>query len=252
MNAPTKLPTRKPNDLVPHRFANLFPMLDISSVGNKALVADIEARGQQEPVWLFEGQILEGKHRVRACSLIGREVMVREYTGDDPIGFVLSANLHRRHLDASQRAMIGGHLTELEVGDNQHTKEGTSIEVAAKLLNVGRASIERARMVLKHGDPNLIAQVEQGEVTVGAAAEEVKKKKTRKKKVATGGNNEGETAKEKAKKAYHALQERLVDALKPLGEFSFDLAEASVEKTKERLATTLEAMKQPEEGEEED
>lgn len=147
--------------------------------------------------------------------------------------------------------MVGGRLTALELGANQHTKgQGTSIDGASKLLNVGRASIERARVVLKSGDPNLIAQVEQGQTSVSNAADQVTKKKTRKKKVTT--DNEGEKPKEKAKKAYHALQERLVDALKPLGKFSFDLAEASVEKTKERLATTLEAMKQPEEGEEEE
>src|SRR5262249_41028749 len=123
----------------------------------------------QEPVWLYEGQILDGRNRYLACQRLNKDVRVMEYAGSDPIGFVISANLHRRHLDESQRAIVGAKLTDLEKGANQYT-EGVSIETASKLLNVGRASINRARKVLATGDLKLIAAVEQGEVSVSAAA----------------------------------------------------------------------------------
>jgi hypothetical protein len=42
-------------------------------------------------------------------------------TGDDPLEFVLSANLHRRHPDESRRAMVAGRLATLEHGSNQWT-----------------------------------------------------------------------------------------------------------------------------------
>jgi ParB-like chromosome segregation protein Spo0J len=179
----------------PHPIAELFPMLEPTSDAFKGFVEDIRERGQQEPIWLFEDKILEGRNRYRACQLLKLDARVQEYTGNDPIGFVLSANLHRRHLDASQRAMVGAKLANLGVGANQHTKaQGPSIEGAAKILNVGHASIERAKKVLASGDQELIGKVEKGEVPVSKAAEQVanepdgtetKDKKTRKPRTET-------------------------------------------------------------------
>jgi hypothetical protein len=59
--------------------------------------------------------------------------------GKDALDYVISANLHRRHLTTSQRALIGARLVTLQPG--QHTKgQVPSIEGAAKLLNVGHAN----------------------------------------------------------------------------------------------------------------
>lgn len=161
-----------------HPLATIFPPLEESAFN--ALVEDIKANGQQEPIVLFEDKILDGRNRARACWQLKKEVRTRPYTGTDPIGFVLSSNLHRRHLNESQRAMVGAKLTSLSVGANQHTKgQGTSIEVASTILNVGRASIERARAVLGHKDPTLIEQVVHGTTSVSKAAAEVKKKTTK-------------------------------------------------------------------------
>ena len=126
---------------------------------------------------------IDGRNRYLACQRLGREIQVKDFVGDDPISFVLSANLHRRHLDESQRAMVAGKLSKLELGANQHTKgEGVSIDTASKLLNVGRASINRALKVLRAGDAELVAAVEQGKVSVSAAAskKDLKKKKVTK------------------------------------------------------------------------
>jgi hypothetical protein len=161
-----------------HQLADLFSMLEDNSIGFKALMEDIKAKRQLEPIWLYGGKILDGRNRWRACSQLGIDATTREFVGDDPVGFVLSSNLHRRHLNESQRAMVGAKLAGLGVGANQHTKgEGTSIEGAAKLLNVGRASIERALQVLKSGDPSLVQAVEQGKQSVSGAANTVRKKR---------------------------------------------------------------------------
>jgi hypothetical protein len=47
-------------------------------------------------MWLYEGQILDGRNRARACEALGIEPETRVYAGDDPVGFVISRNLHRR------------------------------------------------------------------------------------------------------------------------------------------------------------
>jgi hypothetical protein len=154
-----------------HPIANIFPMMDEQSHGFQALVEDIKERNLDEAIWLYEGKILEGRNRYRACELAGRIPRTREYVNRDPVGFVLSANLHRRHLNEAQRALVAAQLANLKVGDNQKS-EGTSIEVAATLLNISRASVERAKVILTKGDPNLIAAVQQGDMSLTAGAQE--------------------------------------------------------------------------------
>ena len=155
-----------------HPYADLFPMLDKDSIGFKALIEDIKVNRQYEPVLLYEGKILDGRNRYNACQHLGKDVLTRDYTGTDPIGFVLSVNLHRRHLNTSQRAFVAVKLaTFTHGGDRSKTPIGGLTDAAAaKLLNVGERSVERARQVLAKGDPSLIQQVEQGQISVTAAA----------------------------------------------------------------------------------
>lgn len=138
-----------------------------------ALRDDIEAHGQREPIWVFDGQIIDGRHRAQACEELGIEPAVREYDGDESglVGFVVSLNLHRRHLDESQRSLVAARLATLPKGANQHASiDAPSQAQAADLLNVSRPSVQRAREVLVNGAPELVAAVERGEVSVSAAA----------------------------------------------------------------------------------
>ncbi len=152
-----------------HSLANLFPLVDGDEFD--ALVQDISANGLQEPVVLFEGQILDGRNRYRACETAGVSCQYRIYDGTDPAACVVSLNLYRRHLSESQRAMVAAKLANMSVGDNQHAPIGaTSQEQAAELLNVGRRSVQRATEV-REGVPELQAAVEQGRVSVSAAAD---------------------------------------------------------------------------------
>ena len=219
--------TEPPKPYTFHPYADIFPLLEGPAFD--ALVEDIRERGQQEPIWLYEGKILDGRNRYRALQQLGREpTKVQTYTGDDPIGFVLSANLHRRHLNESQRAMVAGKLTSLSVGANQHTKEGTSIDVASKLLNVGRASIDRARKVLSIGDPALVQDVEQGNVSVGAAAQQAS--------ASAGGTNstDGRPRKNRSDKV-EELVERLVKELKEWKKENEDTAIAAAHNLVDQL-----------------
>jgi hypothetical protein len=177
-------PAQQPAPTYPevHPIALIFPPMTDAEIDTMA--QDIRASGQQVPIWLYEGKSLDGRNRIEACKRLRIEVKTQPYLGSDPIGFVLSVNLHRRHLDASQRAMVAAKLADLEVGANQNTP-GTPIGAAAKLLNVGRGSIDRARVVLKSGDPEIVKAVESGEKPVSVAAKEVKSSKTSKTKPVT-------------------------------------------------------------------
>ena len=102
-----------------HPLANIFPLLEGEEFD--ALVADIKASGLCEAVWLYEGLILDGRNRYRACQALGYDCPTRDYPGNDPLGFVISMNLRRRHLDESQRGLIADKLATLPLGANRYT-----------------------------------------------------------------------------------------------------------------------------------
>jgi hypothetical protein len=160
-----------------HPLANLFPLLKGGELAE--LVDDIRVHGVREPIWLYHGEILDGRNRYRAAVAAGVSCPTQIYDGDDPVGFVISLNLRRRHLDTSQRAMIAAKLANMRQGERTDLPsfEGkfVSQEQAAKLLNVGVASVERAKIVHDSGAPELIAAVEAGELSVSGAVERIRR-----------------------------------------------------------------------------
>ena len=105
-----------------HPAAELFPVMDEAAFA--ALVADIAAHGQREPILIYDGQVIDGRHRLRACEQLGLEPLVRQVSaGDgDPFGLVVSLNLHRRHLTESQRAMVASKLANLPLGSRSRSR----------------------------------------------------------------------------------------------------------------------------------
>ena len=63
--------TEPPKPYTFHPYADIFPLLEGPAFD--ALVEDIRERGQQEPIWLYEGKILDGRNRYRALQQLGRE-----------------------------------------------------------------------------------------------------------------------------------------------------------------------------------
>jgi hypothetical protein len=106
-----------------HQIANIFPMMD--EVTFRGFQSDIKEHGLQEKViWLYEGKILDGRNRYRACTALSVAYDTQTYTGDDPVAFVISRNLHRRHLNESQRSMVGARVADLDHGgDRKSHKE---------------------------------------------------------------------------------------------------------------------------------
>lgn len=154
-----------------HPFADIFPIIDDDDFD--ALVDDIKAHGLHEPVWLYQGKVLDGRNRLMACKAAGVEPKFREFEGDDAeaLAFVVSSNVHRRHLTASQRAMAAAEIAKLEKGANQHAhKCAPSQGEAAESLKVSRRSVQNAKQVIDHGSKELQRAVKSGEVPVTKAA----------------------------------------------------------------------------------
>lgn len=157
-----------------HPYAQLFPMIEGEAFA--ALVEDVRANGVRRPVVMFEGMILDGRNRYMAAREAEVGFPVADFTGPDPVAFVISENIHRRHLTDTQRQMIGARIAKLPRGGDQ-TANGRIAPTAAAtadMLNTTVRGIERARAVIDGGSPELVEAVESGAVTVSAAAEVAK------------------------------------------------------------------------------
>jgi ParB-like chromosome segregation protein Spo0J len=155
-----------------HPAADIFPLLDGDAY--ESLKADIDVFGLLEPICLDRKTktILDGRNRYRACRELGIDVTqcVTWYDGDDPIGYVVSLNLHRRHLSTSQRDMVAARIAALPLGANQHAQKcAPSQTEAAELLNTSRRGVQQAASVLKSGSPDLVSAVENDVIPVDAA-----------------------------------------------------------------------------------
>ena len=153
----------------PHPISEIFPAMEGAEFD--ALVEDIKAHGLLHPLVMYQGKILDGRNRWRACEALGIKPKTTDYRGDDPLGHVLSLNLTRRHLDASQRAMVAARMATLKAGQRPTAiAVGATQDEAAKKLNVSPDSIGRARAVVEHGTPALVAAVDRGDVAVSVAS----------------------------------------------------------------------------------
>lgn len=161
-----------------HPLADILPMP--SERDFRALVDDIRKNGFRDTcaIMRYQGLILDGRSRYLACQELGVTPSFIEFTGSDPIAFVVSANLNRRHLTPAQRALAAAQLADLPLGTNQHTAEGVPIGTAAEVFKVSKRSVARAKNVLRHGDQKVLAQIEAGELSVSAAANRVAEPRT--------------------------------------------------------------------------
>jgi hypothetical protein len=164
------------NSLQDHPLAELFPLMAPADLA--ALAENIRTEGLKAPITLHEGQILDGRNRWRACRLAGVAPRTREFPdGQDPLAFVLAANLHRRHLTESQRAMVAAKIAQLPRGRIPENKCANlhiypTMTEAAKQLSVSRRLVNEAKVVTQV--PDQARAVEAGEKSVHAAIREIK------------------------------------------------------------------------------
>ena len=109
-----------------HTLAKLFPPMDATTF--KELVADIKRNGLLHSITLYQERVLDGVHRQDACLEAKIEPHYQKFFGDDPVAFVLSNNLSRRHLSESQRAMIAAKIAALPKGSHPPKGGGSTYD----------------------------------------------------------------------------------------------------------------------------
>ena len=158
-------------ELKQHPLSAAFPAM--SAEDFSALVADIKANGQREPIMLLDGMVLDGWHRYRACVECG--ITPQKFTFDasgDPVAFVLSHNLHRRHLTPSQRAAAVVACTNWAPPHRLKNKQTPGVHLStnedlAKAASVHPTTIKDAKAAHKAG---LGDAVKHGAMTAKEAA----------------------------------------------------------------------------------
>jgi N6-adenosine-specific RNA methylase IME4 len=202
-----------------HPIANLFPLMQGAQF--TALVEDIKVNGLRHPIVEFEGAILDGRNRHRACLEAGVPVKTEKYRGKDPLGYAMSVNLQRRHLNESQRSMIAIKLANVRLGDNQHKRGSANLPTlsqsdAARMLGVSERSVRSAKTVRDSAIPEFVQRVEGGELAVSLVEKVAKLPKDQQKKLVNADEAELQGATKKHRRA--TREEELGEATKRANE----------------------------------
>lgn len=174
-----------------HPAAMVFPLMD--GIELSSLVEDVRTHGLLDPIVLHEGMVLDGRNRLRACEMAGVAPRFVEWVSDGvtALEWVVSHNLHRRHLTTAQRAALALDLLPRleeearerksqaqrarhrpdEVVPPEMEELGEATEKAAALVGVGRSTVATLKAIQKN-DPTgeIIDRVRAGELNVAQAA----------------------------------------------------------------------------------
>lgn len=179
-----------------HPYAKIMPSMTIDELAE--LSSDIKRMGQIEPGVIYQGMILDGSNRYVITQELGIDFQYIEFQGDDKaaLDYVISKNVIRRHLTAGQKSTISADITNLKRGQrSDHESDNliklsesesktsklklVSIEQAAKLMDVSKDSIVKARK-LKQDSPELFEEVKSGKISLNKAVTTLYSKPTNK------------------------------------------------------------------------
>jgi ParB-like chromosome segregation protein Spo0J len=185
-----------------HPIANVWPMLDDDKLNE--LAEDIRQQGQLQPIWTFDGMILDGRNRFEACRRAEIKPIIMEYKGDEPTAFAVSLNDRRRHMGKSALAAVAAELEPHFAEDAKRRQRAsggdkvskaakavmekvpeplvgkpvsTAREEAAKSVGVNDRYVQDAKKV-KAEAPEVFERLKAGKITLQDAKREVAKKPT--------------------------------------------------------------------------
>ena len=97
-----------------------FPFSPLTSIfppwsreHRERLRVDFAAHGLREPIAVWRGQVVDGRHRYEVCTRLGVAPEYLFLNDDaDPVALVISKNAIRRHLDETQSTVVAFRLAQ--------------------------------------------------------------------------------------------------------------------------------------------
>jgi hypothetical protein len=134
-----------------HPLAKRMPEMEVTEFN--LLKESIQRDGLLQPIVLYEGKILDGRHRYRACRELQIVAQFVKYRGSTPATFVFGNNVPRRHLSVSEKLRLADlFLPDIQSEPQKRQAAGTlasadakgkTSEITAKLIGVSPATVDR-------------------------------------------------------------------------------------------------------------
>ena len=181
--------------IVVHETTEAFPLHPLSvmfrswdEAEDSAAVLSLEELGQLDPIEVFSGQVIDGANRQRVLLSQGMPVRWVDVTAKIESkkisleDYVMGKNISRRHLTASERAMIAARMLSEKSNISPKPTKGRPKNNSSFLLpedvvstaKVGKSDAKAAIKVLQKGKKDLIEKVERGEINVRDAAKSLR------------------------------------------------------------------------------
>jgi N6-adenosine-specific RNA methylase IME4 len=166
-------------DLEFHPLAAIFPLMQPAEFAE--LVADIKANGIRDEIVVLDGKILDGRNRHLACQEAGVKGVYAtfdpEVDGPDPLAFVISHNIKRRHLSETQRGMVAANLCTMPLGGAFYRtarlptdRPLISQAQAAQMVGVSERTVRDCVRIKNEGSPELSDAARGGQIPASVAA----------------------------------------------------------------------------------
>ena len=168
--------TEKNNQMIElHPLCTYFPRMSDDEFN--ALKDNIQDNGQTHPIYTLDGMILDGGNRYRALCELGIDPVIIEYTGSNPTQFILSSNLHRRHLTQGQSAaIVSASQSWVNAQAESQLRSTAQLDTAtarAKQSGAGQRTQQLADKLVKEAPAELVKEVIDGKKSLNKAIKEI-------------------------------------------------------------------------------
>ena len=163
--------------LEPHPLAEMLPMMNDAEYAS--LKADMAVNGQVDKAKSYQGKLLDGRNRAKACEELGLKLDVEPFKGtyEQAFNYVLSKANHR-HLSDSQKACVAATFLDTYEADRAGGKistTGKSRDHASMLFGVNERYVQDAKL-LRKAAPKSFRDVFEGRTKIAVAARDVRRK----------------------------------------------------------------------------